>query len=134
MLEQDRTAKEPTKSHMPGNGKPFVPNDPHHRPGPGRPKRDYLETMRALAWGDSGHRAAVEVIEKALDKGDVRAAQDVLSRAFGKPKETIIQETTPKILTMPDSVYRRCMEMRGTPDAEEIAAEIRRVLAVESEE
>lgn len=118
------------KSAMPGKGKPFVRNDSRHRPGPGRPKRDYLEAMRALAWGDSGHRAAVDVIGKALDRGDVRAAQDVFNRAYGKPKETIQQQSLPTIFSVPERLWQ--MMHPNNSEREQAEADLREQLAAEA--
>jgi len=47
---------------MPGRGKPFVSGDPRHRPGPGRPKLEYLEAMQSLA------PEAVDVLTQGLAK------------------------------------------------------------------
>jgi hypothetical protein len=60
---------------MPGKGKPCVSGDPRHRPGPGRPKKAYLQ-----------------------------AAQDLLNRAYGKPKETVqVDRDSPiVVITTPD--------------------------------
>jgi len=73
---------------MPGKGRPFVPNDPRHRPGPGRPKLEYLEAMRSLA------PEAVEVLRQELkDKRHrLHAAESILNRAYGKPTETVAME------------------------------------------
>lgn len=51
-----------------GKGKPFVGDDPRHRPGPGRSKLEYLESMRSLA------RDAIEVLRKALQSKNQREA------------------------------------------------------------
>ena len=58
---------------MPGKGRPFVPNDPRHPPGAGRPKLEYLEAMRSLA------PDAVEVLRKALKSKNRREALHALS-------------------------------------------------------
>jgi hypothetical protein len=69
--------------------KPFVQSDPRGRPGPGRPKKAYLEAMRSLAHGDGDDPSAIEVIKHHLRHRSLQVAQDVLNRAYGKPKERI---------------------------------------------
>ena len=74
---------------MPGKGRPFVRGDPRGRPGPGRPKKAYLDAMRSLAHGEGDDPSAIEVIKHHLRRNSLQAAQDVLNRAYGKPKENI---------------------------------------------
>jgi len=91
-----------------------VRGDTRQRPGPGRPKKEYLEAMRELAWGLSGHQAAVKVLGKALDKGDTRAAQDVLNRAYGRPKEMVALEGGSALqITVPEPLAKRFEVARG---------------------
>lgn len=93
---------------MPGKGRPFQKGHPG---GPGRPKLAYLEAMRGLA------PDAVEVLKQALRAKDRRerlhAAESVLNRAYGKPKETVqVESDQPTMLVVPDSVYHAQQKMR----------------------
>jgi hypothetical protein len=58
--------------------------------------------MRAIANGDEGAPSAIEVIKYHLRKNSLQAAQDVLNRAYGKPKETVEMVEEPKVIVIRD--------------------------------
>lgn len=66
-------------------GRPFqVGHDPRRKPGPGRPKKEYLEALRAMA------PEALAVLQASLrdERQRLAAAKDILDRAYGKAVET----------------------------------------------
>jgi hypothetical protein len=96
--------------HSLGSIAPFVRgHDLRRKPGPGRPKKAYLQPMRDLAAGGKGEDgqdtpSAEDVIRHHLRKKNLQAAQDLLNRAYGKPKETVqVERDSPiVVITTPD--------------------------------
>lgn len=94
-----KTVKKQSPNKKPKSGKPNpIPNSKPFPPGVsgnpnGRPKKlPALDALMEKVMGEEKDGvSAMEVILKALRakaaKGDVRAAEIVLNRAYGKPKE-----------------------------------------------
>ena len=78
---------------------PFTKNDPRINKD-GRPKKlPEIDALMAIVMGeDKDGITAAEAILKALrakaSKGDIRAAEVLLDRAYGKAKQTIDSKTT----------------------------------------
>lgn len=76
------------------NLKPFKPGKDSRRNTKGRPKLpDIREAMAKILAGEKDGKTGLDEILAALQKratkGDVRAAQELLDRAFGKSKQQI---------------------------------------------
>lgn len=82
------------------NLKPFKPGESGNPKG--RPKKlPALDDLLADVLGDDGSgkseaKAILEALHKRAIKGDVRAAEVLLERAYGKVKQEIDQQTTVK--------------------------------------
>lgn len=64
----------------------------------GRPKKlPELDRLLADVLGEDQMKAIIRAMEIRALKGDTRAAELILNRAYGKPKETIQQMNTGEI-------------------------------------
>jgi hypothetical protein len=82
----------------PENLKPFKKGDDSRRNKTGRPKLpDLKEAMAKVMAEEKDGMSALEAILKALRakaaKGDVRAAQELLDRGYGKALQKVEQDT-----------------------------------------
>jgi hypothetical protein len=104
---------------MPHKGKPFVKGDPRRRNSAGRPKKNYREAMRLLAHGEGDDPSAIEVIKHHLRRNSLSAAQDVLNRAYGRPKEMVGLEggSTLQII-LPEPIAKRYADVIRKRDEE----------------
>lgn len=100
---------------MPGKGKPFAKGDPRQKPGPGRPKMEYLAVVRYLC-----DEYAQKIIRRILSQThpkyfalQVQVIQDLLNRGNGKPKETL-ELDTPKssLMVVGAAVWARFVKDR----------------------
>jgi hypothetical protein len=84
------------------NLKPFKKGDDSRRNKTGRPKLpDLKEAIAKVMAEEKDGMSALEAILKALRmkaaKGDVRAAQELLDRGYGKAMQKIEQENTHRL-------------------------------------
>jgi hypothetical protein len=91
----------------PENLKPFKKGDDSRRNKTGRPKLpDLKEAMAKVMAEEKDGMTALEAILKALRmkaaKGDVRAAQELLDRGYGKALQFIDNNNTHKFENLPE--------------------------------
>ena len=89
------------------NLKPFKKGDDSRRNKAGRPKLpDLKEAMAKVMAEEKDGMSALEAILKALRakaaKGDVRAAQELLDRGYGKALQFIDNNNTHKFENLPE--------------------------------
>ncbi len=93
--------------NAPDNLKPFKPGKDERRNLKGRPKLpDLKEAMARVLAEEKDGLTALDAILKALRakaaKGDVRAAQELLDRGFGRAKQSIDHTTGGDKINRPD--------------------------------
>ncbi len=96
----------PRKGGAPENLKPFRKGNDPRRNLKGRPQLpDIKEALAKILEGDEDGMTALEEILRALikkaKKGDVRAAQELLDRAYGKSKLSMDHTTGGEKINIP---------------------------------
>jgi len=80
------------------NLKPFKPGDDERRNLDGRPRKlPELDRLLADCFGDKEMEAVLLSLHRQALKGNVRASEILLDRAYGKPRQTV--EQTVKTIT-----------------------------------